>query len=56
MVYDITNRDSFKNMSDWIVEVERYKRDNASVFIVGKYRTTHTTHGKQREKREEIRE
>ncbi len=47
VVYDVANRDSFKNMNDWIVEVERYKRDNASVFIVGNIEP-HTLHTKKR--------
>ncbi|ETO33432.1 small GTPase Rab1A [Reticulomyxa filosa] len=35
IVYDVTNRDSFKNLHIWFTEVERYARDDAIIVLIG---------------------
>ena len=33
--YDITNKDSFNNMSDWLKDARQYSRPEASLLILG---------------------
>lgn len=35
MVYDVTNRDSFKHVNDWLLEVTRYAADDTCKLLVG---------------------
>jgi hypothetical protein len=35
LVYDITNPDSIKYLSDWIIEIEKYAGKNVYKMLVG---------------------
>eukprot|EP01129_Flabellula_baltica_P004586 TRINITY_DN15_c1_g1_i2.p1 TRINITY_DN15_c1_g1~~TRINITY_DN15_c1_g1_i2.p1 ORF type:complete len:114 (-),score=30.18 TRINITY_DN15_c1_g1_i2:42-383(-) len=35
IVYDISNRDSFKNVTKWISETENYAPENNQMIVVG---------------------
>ncbi len=35
MVYDVTNRDSFKHVNDWLLEVTRYSSEDTCKLLVG---------------------
>lgn len=35
IVYDITDRETFDNVREWIREIERYSRDNICKILVG---------------------
>jgi Ras-related protein Rab-1A len=35
MVYDVTNRDSFKHVNDWLLEVTRYAAEDTCKLLVG---------------------
>merc|ERR1712087_949864 len=35
VVYDITNLDSFKNVKRWLVEIDKYARENVNKLLVG---------------------
>ena len=35
LVYDITSRDSFNNVSKWILETKNYANEKLSVILVG---------------------
>lgn len=34
-MYDITNRESFNNLSKWIEETKNYANKNLSIILVG---------------------
>ena len=35
MVYDVTNRDSFRHVNDWLLEVTRYSSEDTCKLLVG---------------------
>lgn len=35
IVYDVTDQDSFKNVKQWLKEIERYASDNVNKLLVG---------------------
>ena len=35
MVYDVTNKDSFRHVNDWLVEVTRYASEDTCKLLVG---------------------
>lgn len=35
MVYDVTDRESFNNVSSWMNEINRYASENVSKLLVG---------------------
>lgn len=35
VVYDVTNHETFKNVKRWMIEIEKYARENVSKLLVG---------------------
>mmetsp|Transcript_23772 Transcript_23772/g.70046 ORF Transcript_23772/g.70046 Transcript_23772/m.70046 type:complete len:207 (-) Transcript_23772:444-1064(-) len=35
VVYDVTNKNSFDSVNDWLVEINKYARENVSKLLVG---------------------
>jgi small GTP-binding protein len=35
LVYDITNKDSFNNLDDWLTKVKQYKPDTPFLYLIG---------------------
>ena len=35
IVYDITDKESFDNIRQWLFEIDRYSSDDASISVVG---------------------
>ena len=35
VVYDVTDQDSFDNVTQWLNEIERYANENVSKLLVG---------------------
>ena len=35
LIYDITNRDSFKNLESWLIEIEKHASDNVLKILIG---------------------
>ena len=35
IVYDVTDRDSFENVRNWIQEIEKYSKSNVCKVLVG---------------------
>jgi Ras-related protein Rab-1A len=35
VVYDITDRDSFDNIKEWLKEIEKYAHENVNILLVG---------------------
>lgn len=35
MVYDVTDRDSFNNVKQWLSEIDRYASENVNKLLVG---------------------
>ena len=35
MTYDITNRDSFAKVSEWMADVDKYANENISRILIG---------------------
>lgn len=35
VVFDITNKESFQNITNWLQEIEKYKKDDIEIIIIG---------------------
>ena len=35
MVYDVTDADSFENIKNWMIEIEKFANENVCILIVG---------------------
>ena len=35
LIYDITNRDSFKNLENWLIEIEKNASENVLKILIG---------------------
>ena len=35
LIYDITSRDSFKNLESWLIEIEKHASDNVLKILIG---------------------
>jgi Ras-related protein Rab-1A len=35
MVYDVSNRDSFRHVNDWLIEVNRYSAEDCCKLLIG---------------------
>ena len=35
LIYDITSRDSFKNLESWLIEIEKYASENVLKILIG---------------------
>ena len=35
IVYDVTNRDSFDNVRQWMTEIERFATENVNKLLIG---------------------
>ena len=35
LVYDVTNRESFANLDDWLIQVRKFCKDNFKLYLIG---------------------
>ena len=54
LVYDVTNTDSMRHISDWLIEVQRYAAPDACMLLIGNKCDLETKRAVTRDKAEEF--